>query len=118
MGGVSASALHNLVVGPMVVDHLCPRSLHGRRPHDWLRGSCARVGHSGRGWPAEGQARRRVVTVTTLVGVSYTIFSEWLNVEVRQTWAYTELMPRLPPLDVGLMPVLQWLTCQGWRSGS
>ena len=31
------------------------------------------LGIAGRGWPAEGQARRRVVTVTTLVGVSYTI---------------------------------------------
>jgi len=83
---------------------------------DLMIGSAAlalALGIAGRGWPAEGQARRRVVTVTTLVGVSYTSFSEWLNVEVRQTWAYTELMPRLPPFDMGLMPVLQWLTLPG-----
>jgi len=71
------------------------------------------VSIAGQGWPANGRARRRVVIVTTLVGVSYTIFSEWLNVEVRQTWAHTELMPRLPPLDTGLTPILQWLTLPG-----
>lgn len=42
-------------------------------------------------------------------GIAYTVFSEWLNVEVRETWAYTEQMPVLPPLGTGLTPLLQWL---------
>lgn len=43
------------------------------------------------------------------LGVAYTVFSEWLNVEVRHTWSYTNAMPRLPPLGTGLTPTLQWL---------
>lgn len=38
-------------------------------------------------WPE--QSYRVVMFVTLLVGVSYTIFSEWLNVIVRGSWAYT-----------------------------
>jgi hypothetical protein len=68
---------------------------------------------AGRGWPPEARARRRVAILTTLVGVAYTIFSEWLNVEIRHAWAYTDLMPRLPPLGTGLTPVLQWLFLPG-----
>ena len=71
------------------------------------------IGVAGGGWPADRRARRRIVILTTLAGVSYTIFSEWLNVEIRQTWAYTDLMPRLPPLGTGLTPLLQWLLLPG-----
>jgi hypothetical protein len=68
---------------------------------------------SGQAWPQDRSARRRVVVVATVIGVSYTIFSEWLNVEVRQSWAYTESMPRLPFLGTGLTPLLQWLLLPG-----
>ncbi len=44
-----------------------------------------------------------------VLGIGYTVFSEWLNVDVRATWAYTEQMPVLPPLGTGLTPLLQWL---------
>jgi len=42
-------------------------------------------------------------------GVAYTIFSEWLNIEVREAWAYRELMPVIPVIDAGLSPILQWI---------
>lgn len=42
-------------------------------------------------------------------GVVYTLFSEWLNVQVRHTWGYSDLMPVIPGLDVGLSPVAQWI---------
>jgi hypothetical protein len=71
------------------------------------------LGVSRQAWPQDRSARRRVVVVTTVIGVSYTIFSEWLNVEVRQSWAYTESMPRLPFLGTGLTPLLQWLLLPG-----
>ena len=58
------------------------------------------------GWPLFG---RRMVVTTILLGIAYTIFSEWLNVEIRRSWAYTENMPILPFLGVGLAPMLQWL---------
>lgn len=48
--------------------------------------------------------------MTTILGVAYTIFSEWLNVEIHQSWAYTEF---IPPLGTGLAPVLQWLLLPG-----
>ena len=39
----------------------------------------------------------------------YTIFSEWLNTEIRGSWAYSELMPTLPLIDAGLAPFSQWI---------
>jgi hypothetical protein len=48
--------------------------------------------------------------VTTLViGLGYLVYSEWVNIELRGSWAYTEAMPRLPPFGTGLAPLLQWL---------
>jgi hypothetical protein len=68
---------------------------------------------AGGGWPENAASRRRVVVLTTVFGVGYTVFSEWLNVEVREAWAYTEAMPLLPPLSTGLTPVLQWALLPG-----
>jgi suppressor for copper-sensitivity B len=62
---------------------------------------------AGRPWPSRGCAR--VATVTILLGVGYTVFSEWLNVAVRGSWAYAPAMPRVPPLGTGLSPLLQWI---------
>lgn len=44
-------------------------------------------------------------------GVGYTTFSEWLNVVVRGSWAYSELMPtvQLASFDLGLSPIAQWV---------
>lgn len=58
-------------------------------------------------WPSSGFAR--VAGLATLLGVAVTVALEWLNVEVRGSWAYAAAMPRLPPLGTGLSPVLQWL---------
>lgn len=59
------------------------------------------------GWPHI--ARMPVFLVSLVLGVGYTIFSEWLNVVVRGSWAYSELMPVVPVLGTGLAPLLQWL---------
>ena len=40
---------------------------------------------------------------------AYTVFSEWLNTEIRGSWAYSELMPVVPVLEAGLSPVAQWI---------
>ncbi len=58
-------------------------------------------------WPAE--RRFPVVAGTVAFGLAYTIFSEWLNIEIRQAWAYRDLMPVIPLIDAGLSPVLQWV---------
>lgn len=60
-------------------------------------------------WPGDGRAFRRVGLVAIGAGVAYTIFSEWLNIVVRKSWAYSDLMPVIPGLDAGLSPVLQWI---------
>jgi hypothetical protein len=52
-----------------------------------------------------------------LLGLCYTVFSEWLNTQARQSWSYTEAMPLLPPLGTGLTPFLQWLIVAGIALG-
>ena len=63
----------------------------------------------GRGWPTDPVAYRNVMITTIVLGIGYTIFSEWLNVNVRGAWAYGPWMPRIPPLGTGLTPLLQWI---------
>jgi hypothetical protein len=60
-------------------------------------------------WPQE--RFQRVAILATLLGLAYTVFSEWLNVVVRASWAYSDLMPVMTAfgLRVGLSPLLQWL---------
>lgn len=57
-------------------------------------------------WPTE--SGRHVWIITIMLGIGYTILSEWLNVSVRGTWAYSALMPTLPIIGTGLSPLLQW----------
>ena len=57
-------------------------------------------------WPRTGSIR--VPAMAVAFGLAYTVFSEWLNVEFRESWAYSELMPTIPPLGTGLSPILQW----------
>jgi hypothetical protein len=67
----------------------------------------AAVALAGRGWPLRNY--RRVALLSMLLGLVYTVFSEWLNVSVRGSWAYASAMPVVPILGTGLSPVLQWL---------
>jgi len=52
-----------------------------------------------------------VASLTLLFGAAYTTFSEWLNVVVRTSWAYSERMPIIPVFGfrLGLAPLLQWI---------
>lgn len=59
-----------------------------------------------RSWPRN--ASWQVATTTIVLALAYTIFSEWLNIEVRRSWAYRDIMPTLPWLGTGLSPLLQW----------
>lgn len=58
-------------------------------------------------WPSSGS--RAVWLMTLVLGIGYTIYSEWLNVSVRGSWAYSGLMPTMPIIGTGLSPLLQWL---------
>lgn len=55
------------------------------------------------------QRARWIPTISIFLGVSYTAFSEWLNVSVLESWAYAPAMPVLPGIGTGLSPLLQWL---------
>jgi hypothetical protein len=43
------------------------------------------------------------------VGIALTVGLEFYYVEVTGRWVYSELMPRVPPLGTGLVPLLQWV---------
>lgn len=51
--------------------------------------------------------------VATALAVGYTVYSEWVNVEIRGSWAYSELMPQLPVIGTGLAPLAQWIVLPG-----
>jgi len=44
-----------------------------------------------------------------LLSLGYTIYSEIVNVSIKGTWEYTELMPIVPVIEIGGMPFLQWV---------
>ena len=52
----------------------------------------------------------RVATLTVILGVAYTIFSEWLNTALLR-WSYSDLMPLLKfaSAGIGVAPLLQWV---------
>lgn len=61
-----------------------------------------------RDWP--GSRFMAVALAAMALGIAYTAFSEWLNVSVRKSWAYSDWMPVLPLAGgIGLSPLLQWL---------
>jgi hypothetical protein len=65
------------------------------------------AGH--RDWPARWFVIVAVLTLT--FGFNYTVFSELLNVVVRKSWAYSELMPTVSVFGekIGASPLLQWI---------
>ncbi len=62
-----------------------------------------------RAWRGPAEHFGRVLLTATLIGIAYTVFSEWWNVELRGAWAYASAMPRLPWVGTGVTPLLQWV---------
>ncbi len=58
------------------------------------------------GWPVNQKINVAIVTI--MIGLSYTAFSEWLNVYVREAWRYSVSMPVLPGTGLGVSPLAQW----------
>lgn len=56
---------------------------------------------------------RQILSATIVLGLAYTTFSEWINTAIRLRWAYSDLMPMLSILPIGLSPLLQWLLVPG-----
>lgn len=53
----------------------------------------------------------RIAVLSTLFGVGYTIWSEWMNVTLLRSWTYAASMPRLSlgDFELGVTPLMQWL---------
>lgn len=51
-------------------------------------------------------SRKQYFTVM-IIGVSYTLFSEYRNVSIAENWSYSRYMPEIG--GIGLIPVLQWI---------
>ena len=60
-------------------------------------------------WPTTPRTHIAFTGDFIAIGLGYTIFSEWFNVMVQKNWAYSAMMPVIPPLGTGLLPMLQWL---------
>lgn len=56
-------------------------------------------------WPLRTPWRGGATTV--IVGMAYTVFSEWYNVYRVASWAYAPSMPLVG--GIGLAPLLQWI---------
>lgn len=52
---------------------------------------------------------RSTIVLALVMGLLYTAFSEWLNIEIRGSWAYSDWMPVIPIINMGLSPALQWI---------
>jgi hypothetical protein len=59
----------------------------------------------GRSWMCQAHWAPLLAFLT--LGVAYTVASEYVNVFVRQRWAYSPWMPRVA--GIGLVPLLQWV---------
>jgi hypothetical protein len=55
------------------------------------------------------QPSRANIFLFILFGVSYTIFSEIKNVSIKDLWGYSDLMPVIPYIGVGIVPLVQWI---------
>jgi hypothetical protein len=106
LGDPSAPALHNLDDGAICQNGICRRTIGDVMiAAVSLVVAIATVGHPD--WPRT--PARSVWLLTMCLGIAYTAYSEWLNVNVRGSWAYSPAMPTLPVLGTGLAPLLQWI---------
>jgi hypothetical protein len=55
--------------------------------------------------------RARIALLTAMLGTTYTVFSEWMNITILRSWSYTDSMPTadVGGFRLGLLPVAQWL---------
>lgn len=69
--------------------------------------AAARVSPNGRWWLFQPVKRAWILYLVS--GIAMTVIMELLATQVFGRWQYSELMPEIPLIRVGLLPVLQWL---------
>jgi hypothetical protein len=52
---------------------------------------------------------KKEIVLISCIGTGYTALSEYLNVFVHQSWAYSTLMPLFPFINIGIIPLIQWM---------
>ena len=57
------------------------------------------------GWPRQHSVATSLLTL--VLGLGYTVHSEWYNTTVTHLWAYSSHMPQIA--GIGLSPIAQWL---------
>jgi hypothetical protein len=60
-----------------------------------------------RAWPRRPTAAE--VAGFALIGILVTIVFELLATRTWQLWSYSQLMPVIPLLEIGLVPFVQWM---------
>jgi hypothetical protein len=60
-----------------------------------------------RNWIVEPKASQ--ILMFTAIGIALTIGFEYYYTQVTFCWAYSDLMPLVPPFGTGLSPLLQWV---------
>jgi hypothetical protein len=90
MGDGPAAALYDLVDRHEAGDPLRRRPLHRRRSTDnRIRADARRSDRQDWDW-AVAVFRETHDADGNPLGLCYTVFSEWLNTQVRQSWSYTQ----------------------------
>ncbi len=54
-------------------------------------------------------ATRWQYSIYLSVGILMTIVLEWINIYLLGRWYYADIMPVIPMINVGMVPLLQWL---------
>jgi len=60
-----------------------------------------------RAWPLDLTKKRLLLFMA--LGITYTVFSEMTNVRIIGSWDYSDLMPVIPYIRVGVVPLIQWI---------
>jgi hypothetical protein len=50
---------------------------------------------------------RKHYLIVSIMGLSYTMFSEYRNVYIVNSWSYSPLMPKV--FGIGMLPIVQWI---------
>lgn len=56
---------------------------------------------------ASAAGYRTTAAVAIVLGIAYTVGSEWFNTNVSRAWSYSSYMPTV--WGIGVSPLLQWL---------
>lgn len=62
---------------------------------------------TGRNWVAKPSGKEVMLFLT--FGLVATVALEYVHTEITLRWRYADIMPRLPFVGTGLVPLLQWI---------